>query len=46
MIHEGKGISQVEYIILATIILGVVGAVAWQLARAIASKLDSFRSSL
>jgi hypothetical protein len=46
MIHKGRGISQVEYIILATIVLGVVGAVAWQLGRAIASKLDAFRSSL
>jgi hypothetical protein len=46
MIHKGRGISQVEYIILAAIVLGVVGAVAWQLARAIASKLDAFRSSL
>ncbi len=35
-----------EYILLAAIVLTVVGIAAWQLAGAIAARLDAYRSSL
>jgi|GEM_PF-5188660 len=46
MIEQNHGLTQVEYIVLAAIVLGVVGVAAWQLQKAIAQKLDEFRNSL
>lgn len=36
----------VEYVLLAAIVLAVVGAAAWGLARAIAARLDAYRQGL
>lgn len=46
MWKDNSGLSMVEYIILAALVLAVVGASAWQLAKAIAARLDAYRQQL
>jgi len=46
MLKDHRGLTQMEYIILAAIVLAVVGLSAWQLAQAIAARLDAYRDSL
>jgi len=46
MLQDDAGLSMVEYVILAALILAVVGAAAWQLAGAIAGRLADYRDQL
>jgi len=46
MLKDQRGLTLVEYIIGAALILAVVGASVWALTGAIAGRLDEFRSQL
>lgn len=46
MWDDDLGLTIMEYILLAAIVLAVVGSVAWQLAQAIAARLDAYRQQL
>jgi len=46
MLKDQRGLTLVEYIIGAALILAVVGSSVWALAGAIAGRLDKFRSQL
>ena len=43
---DDGGLTMIEYIILAALILAVVGLAAWQLAGAVAGRLDAYRGQL
>lgn len=46
MLKDRRGLTMVEYIIGAALILAVVGTSVWALTDAIAERLDEFRSQL
>lgn len=46
MWDDDLGLTIMEYILLAAIVLAVVGVAAWQLAQAIAARLDAYRQQL
>jgi Flp pilus assembly pilin Flp len=46
MLKNPEGLTLVEYIILAALILVAVGTSAWQLAGAIGGRLDAYRNQL
>lgn len=46
MLKDKRGLTLVEYIVAAALILAIVGSSVWALTGAIAGRLDEFRSQL
>lgn len=46
MVRDQTGLSMVEYVVLASLILAVVGVAVWQLAGSIADRFNTYHAQL